>query len=124
MIRPVIEALLCLLETEWLLRRHGDRPLPEALARIRFSPDTQSRYTPAEVCRAVDVACTLYVKTVLCLQRSVALAMLLRRHHYPAELIIGARTVPFRAHAWVELEGRVLNDKSYIGGLYRELDRY
>jgi len=31
--------------------------------------------------------------------------------------------VPFAAHAWVELEGIVLNDKSYMPEIYSVLDR-
>jgi prolyl oligopeptidase len=49
--------------------------------------------------------------------------MLLRRHGFHAELVIGARIVPFKSHAWVEINGLVINDKSYMSELYRELER-
>jgi hypothetical protein len=49
--------------------------------------------------------------------------MLLRHHNLPAQLVIGAQTLPFKSHAWVELEGQVVNDKPYIRQLYRELER-
>jgi hypothetical protein len=41
----------------------------------------------------------------------------------PAELVIGAQHMPFRAHAWVEVQGRVVNDKSYTNEMYAVLDR-
>jgi hypothetical protein len=82
-----------------------------------------SPYSPEQICHAVDIACALWFKVVLCLQRSVTLAILLRRNSYSAEIVIGAQTLPFRSHAWVELHGQVMNDKSYVGDLYHELER-
>jgi hypothetical protein len=75
------------------------------------------------ICSAVDMACVWYWKTVLCLQRSAATACLLRRYGVRAELVIGAQPMPFRAHAWVEVAGRVVNDKSYTREIYAVLDR-
>lgn len=72
---------------------------------------------------AVDMACVWYWKEVLCLQRSAATAYLLKRFGAPAELVIGARQTPFKAHAWVEIDGRVVNDKSYVREMYAVLDR-
>jgi len=52
-----------------------------------------------------------------------ALACLLKRYGVPAQMIIGAQQVPFKAHAWVEVDGRVVNDKAYMRELYAVLDR-
>jgi hypothetical protein len=76
-----------------------------------------------KICSAVDLACVWYWKQVLCLQRSAATACLLRGHGVPAELVIGAQHLPFRAHAWVEVQGLVVNDKSYTKEMYAVLDR-
>jgi hypothetical protein len=35
---------------------------------------------------------------------------LLRKHDVVARLVIGYRPVPFFSHAWVEVNGRVVND--------------
>jgi hypothetical protein len=78
---------------------------------------------PEEICRAVDIACVLYFKEVLCLQRSAATACLLRGNAIPAELVIGVQQWPFRAHAWVEVAGRIANDKPYIAEIYGVMDR-
>jgi hypothetical protein len=79
--------------------------------------------TAARICAAVDMASIWYWKQVLCLQRSAATACLLREHGVPAEMIIGAQHIPFRAHAWVEIGGQVVNDKSYTPEMYQVLDR-
>jgi hypothetical protein len=76
-----------------------------------------------EICAAVDVACIWYWKEALCLQRSAATACLLREYGVPAQLVIGAQQMPFKAHAWVEVEGRVVNDKPYMREMYAVLDR-
>ena len=95
-------------------------------ARVRRIRVRQSRRrSPAmeEVCRAVDLACIWYPTEVLCLQRSAAAACLLKRCGIPAQMVVGARLMPFKAHAWVEVEGRVANDKPYVPQMYSVLDR-
>lgn len=76
-----------------------------------------------EVCAAMDTACVCYWKEVLCLQRAAATTCLLKNYGVPAQLVIGAQQIPFKAHAWVEVEGRVVNDKPYIPEVYAVLTR-
>ena len=64
----------------------------------------------AAVCDAVALAACFYWRPVLCLQRSVAATLLLRRHGIDGRLVIGYRPSPFFSHAWVEVAGRVVND--------------
>ena len=93
---------------------------------VRSHPVSQracDEQTTARVCRAVDLACIWYWKQVLCLQRSAATVCLLRDNGVFAELVIGAQHLPFRAHAWVEVQGRVVNDKTYTPEIYAVLDR-
>jgi hypothetical protein len=76
------------------------------------------------VCRAVDLACLFSLRRVLCLQRSAATTLLLRRYGHNAQLVIGAKMFPFRSHAWVEIDGVVVNDKPYMLDIYQILDRF
>lgn len=62
------------------------------------------------VCNAVATATCLYWKPVMCLQRSVCTARLLRARGVVARLVIGYRPDPFLSHAWVEVDDRVVND--------------
>lgn len=82
------------------------------------APDAVER-----ICSAVDMACIWYWKQALCLQRSAATACLLRMYGVPAQMVIGAQQIPFKAHAWVEVDGRVVNDKPYTPEMYAVLDR-
>jgi hypothetical protein len=74
------------------------------------------------ICRTVDLICVWYPKQVLCLQRSAATACLLKRYGFPARLIIGVQQIPFRAHSWVEVQGRVVNDRPYMREDYMVLE--
>lgn len=62
------------------------------------------------VCDAVLLATCLYWKPVLCLQRSVCAARMLRARGVPARVVVGYRELPFFSHAWVEVGSRVVND--------------
>jgi Transglutaminase-like superfamily len=75
------------------------------------------------ICSAIDMAAIWYPRKVLCLQRSAATACLLKAYGVRAQMVIGAQQMPFRAHAWVEVAGRVVNDKPYTAEMYSVLDR-
>jgi hypothetical protein len=79
--------------------------------------------TTEKICAAIDIACIWYWKEVLCLQRSAATACLLKQHGVPAQMMIGAQQMPFKAHAWVEVDGLVVNDKPYVREIYPVLDK-
>ena len=76
-----------------------------------------------DVVWAVEEACVWYVKRTACLQRSVVAAWLLRRHGIRAELVIGYRPIPFESHAWVEVDGVVVNDRPQYKKVFSVLDR-
>jgi hypothetical protein len=59
---------------------------------------------------SVCTAAAFYPRRALCLEQSLALTWLLRRRGVPAELRIGVQARPFYAHAWVEVDGRALNE--------------
>lgn len=80
-------------------------------------------HSTEKICAAIDMASIWYWKQSLCLQRSAATACLLRRCGVPAQMIIGAQQTPFKAHAWVEVDGRVVNDKPYMREIYAVLDQ-
>jgi len=84
------------------------------------------RSTPEQmhaVCWAVDEAAIWYFKRVQCLQRSVVATILLRLHGIDAELVIGHRQVPFQSHAWVEVNGEVVNDRRQYCKLFTPIER-
>lgn len=75
------------------------------------------------VCMAVNYACVWYPKQALCLQRSFVTTSLLRKHGVSANMVLGAQKLPFKAHAWVEVEGRAINERSNVQATYAVWDR-
>lgn len=57
-----------------------------------------------------------------CLPRALLLAGLLRRREVGAELCLGARKAgAFEAHAWIEIDGRPVNEAADLGMTYSRL---
>jgi hypothetical protein len=119
----ILRAYLELLYFDWYLARRNFRALYDKVRRYPLATRVQSPESAEQICRAVDLACIWYWKEVLCLQRSAATTCLLKRNGVPARMVIGAQQVPFKAHAWVEVDGCVVNDKPYIQEMYAVLDR-
>jgi Transglutaminase-like superfamily len=117
----VLRAYLSLIRFDLFLARGDFQALYEKVATYPI----RKAHVPAaveEICAAVDMACIWYWKQVLCLQRSAATACLLKQQGAAAQMILGAQQMPFKAHAWVEVEGRVVNDKPYMREMYAVLD--
>ncbi|HEY1525944.1 MAG TPA: lasso peptide biosynthesis B2 protein [Candidatus Angelobacter sp.] len=76
-----------------------------------------------QVSEAVNYACVWYPKRTLCLQRSAVATCLLRQYGLPAELVIAAQKFPFKAHAWTELGGKVINERKDVQRAYLVWDR-
>ena len=119
----LLRALWKLIYFDFFLVR-GDFPVVhEEVRNCRVGASTGAPDVTQRICAAVDVACIWYWKEVLCLQRSAATACLLRRYGVPAQMMIGVQQLPFKAHAWVEVDGQVINDKSYMRDVYTLLDQ-
>lgn len=52
----------------------------------------------------------IYPRRIDCLAGSAALAIDAWRHEIPVRFLIGVQKYPFYAHAWVEIDGSVVND--------------
>jgi hypothetical protein len=63
---------------------------------------------------ALNRAARYYPRHALCLQRSAALTCLLRTSGVPAQMVIACRRMPFKGHAWVEVEQQVVNDSPRV----------
>jgi hypothetical protein len=121
--RLVLESLLLLLYVEFIMRFRSFSVLHQSLRSQKVTKREAIPPSAGELCHAIDLACVFYFKKVMCLQRSSATTILLRRHGVAAEMVIGAQMLPFRSHSWVEVDGVVANDKVYIPEIYVQLER-
>jgi hypothetical protein len=118
----LFRAYLLLLWFETAIARGQFNTVYRRVRDCRVRPSSASSGS-SDARAAINTACVLYFKQVECLQRSAALVCLLRQLGTPAQLVIGAQQLPFRAHAWVEVNGAVVNDSPPSVQLYGVLDR-
>jgi hypothetical protein len=75
-------------------------------------------------CAALNRARVYCVKSTWCLHSAAAAVALLRSRGIPAEMVIGVRRIPFRAHAWVLADNRVvLNNRTRLDANYTVITR-
>ncbi len=86
----------------------ANQSVPDAIARVKA---------------AIDEACIWYPREAVCLQRSAVAVALLRRFGVPAKFVYGVQQLPFKAHAWVEVDGVVVNDRQEVQREYCVMER-
>lgn len=104
----VFRALYELARYDAIVWLRGSGRILRQVSRHSIAAKPSKRELERAICDAVLLATCLYWKPVLCLQRSVCTARLLRKHGIDARMLIGYRPSPFFSHAWVEVEGRVV----------------
>ncbi|WP_263354116.1 lasso peptide biosynthesis B2 protein [Acidicapsa acidisoli] len=119
----VLESWLMLFYFDCVMRFRDFKRLHTVVREQTVHAVARTEVTSEQLCHAVDLACVFYFKRVQCLQRSAAAAVVLRRRGWEAEMVIGAQLLPFLSHAWVEIDGRVVNDKPYVTEIFHVLER-
>ena len=104
----VIKALLEMVRYDAIVSSVGVGRILRQLRREHLPVKPLSEQLQKAICDAVLLATCFYWKPVLCLQRSVCTARLLRRYGVEARVAIGFRAAPFFSHAWVEVDGKVV----------------
>jgi hypothetical protein len=116
--------ILLLMTIDIILRKGRFRALHRV---VRDWPVARRRVAGHEkldrICASVDRSCSWYLKQTLCLHRSAVAACMLRSQGIAAEMVIGCRKMPFQGHAWVEVDGKVVNDHQKVKEFYSILDR-
>jgi hypothetical protein len=88
-------------------------------------PSTSGPTIPvSELELAMESALTLYPRSVLCLQLSVASSRVMRTYGHSAEVVIGCCHQPLRCHAWVEIGGHMLGSPSAFPKMMSVLYRF
>jgi hypothetical protein len=100
--------------TGLLVKRAGYRRLHDTLTRmVPVAPIPANPLAEAKtISRLVSLAANRSPIPATCLSQSLALWLLLRRHGVEADICLGVRggTAPPHGHAWVEYQGRPLNE--------------
>ena len=118
-------AFLALAAADVIIKLAGFNRLYRTVKQWPISKNgSNDREIIASICASVDRATTYYPRHALCLQRSAVATCLLRRQGVSAEMVIGCRKMPFHSHAWVEVDGEVVNDKKKVSQFYKILARF
>lgn len=118
----VWKALVALLAFDLLGFGRNFAKMHRFVSRWKTSHRTVADDTVNSVCAAINYACVWYPKRVLCLQRSAVTTCLLRHRGVPGRMVLGAQDLPFKAHAWTEVEGRAVNERNDVQQVYSVLD--
>lgn len=122
--RETITAFIGLFAFDLLLKFRGFQSL---INKVEHWPTAEPRTSDLEICRRVramvDRAQMYYPKKAMCLQHSAVVTCLLRRRGVPAEMILAAQEFPPKGHAWVEVDGKVVNDFTAVQRAYRVMRR-
>jgi len=122
----VLHAFVGLVAIDTVLHIQGYARLRQSLKSRRCVvevPTTDMVERAKRIVAAVDRACVYYPRRAMCLQRSAVMTWLMRRSRLPVDMVIGCRHTPFYAHAWVEMDGAVLNDRQAVKENYPEMER-
>jgi hypothetical protein len=84
---------------------------------VRMWPVASGNVPPeigAQLCAAVNYACVWYPKRIRCLQRSFVTTCLARTCGLRATMVLAAQALPFKAHAWTEIDGIPVNERRTV----------
>ena len=116
----LLQAFLLLPLVALLLQTWGMRRTQSILAWLSYhliSETSEAKFSQiTKTTRIVQIAVRHSPYWTNCLRKSLVLWFLLRRQGIDSELRIGVRREQdkFEAHAWIEYEGRVLNDNQNV----------
>ena len=119
----ITRALFILLFYDLFVRPRGFHHIHTIVRRWSTSDKAANQHAIDDVSSAVNYACIFYPKHVLCLQRAFLTTYLLRSRGVAAQMVLGAQKLPFRAHAWVEVAGQPVNEKSTVNAIYSVWER-
>lgn len=119
------EAYLILTIVSFFLRLFGFKFIHQFALRSFWKGDTSSSLTnPSLLYRIVEKinqASQWHLIGMGCLQRSFTAFLMLRRRGIPVNLCIGVSKFNFRAHAWLEHHGLVVNEDPKVRQIYSQL---
>lgn len=118
----ILKALLLLLYVAVKLRISHFEEVWDWLCSASVTSNSYTRRESLEeigsVLNAVSTASRFSVFHVRCLEQSMVVYRLLKQRGLQVSICVGVQKHPFCAHAWVEHDGRVINDSQQVKDKY------
>ncbi|MFI8577850.1 lasso peptide biosynthesis B2 protein [Rossellomorea aquimaris] len=107
------------------IKKHGFKNSCESIRSLKnskknFKPKPENLHNLHSLCKEINELCDrhLFVKKAECLHQSILAASILLKKGYHIDLKIGVSKKDFSAHAWVEYDGKILNDQPEVHNQY------
>src|SRR5262249_35928873 len=111
----VFKTFIQLAKVHRALKRQGIKGVLDA---IQETPKTNliipSDLQINQLSDLVDAASMLYPKKTFCLAWAATFVLLARKNNWDSQLVIGVQAHPFYAHAWAQIDGKVIHDDPII----------
>lgn len=96
----------------------------EHMCRVGGADDELSSASLMELAATYQYLRSLRIRQPLCLEDSMAGYLFFRRYTAGVQLVIGVRYPPFKAHAWLEAGGILINDRKITVETMSEVYRW
>ncbi|GMU19519.1 MAG: hypothetical protein AMXMBFR12_07110 [Candidatus Babeliales bacterium] len=111
----VLKTFAQLAKVHRLLKRQGIKGVLNA---IQETPNENliipSALQIQDLANLVDAASLFYPKKTFCLAWAATFVILARKKNWDSQLVIGVQAHPFYAHAWAQIDGKVIHDDPVI----------
>lgn len=111
----IIKAFCMLTKIHRIMKRQG---IGGILYRIeKFTKKNRIIPSEAEIKKlidAIDAASLIYPKKTYCLAWAATFVIMAQKRGWESQLVIGVQSHPFYAHAWAEMNGKVIHDDPLI----------
>lgn len=111
----VLKTFIQLAKVHRALKRQGIKGVLDAIdatPKTNLTIPTESQIQ--ELSNLVDAASMLYPKKTFCLAWAATFVILARKNKWNSQLVIGVQACPFYAHAWAQIDGKVIHDDPII----------
>ncbi|WP_165380322.1 lasso peptide biosynthesis B2 protein [Candidatus Finniella inopinata] len=110
----VIKSFYLLLKVHRVIKRDKIKGILSLLQTVESKIPRFSYSKSEELSAAVEAASFFYPKKTMCLAFAATLALLHKKQGLNCDFVIGVQNLPFYAHAWVQVQGKVVNDREEL----------
>lgn len=113
----IIKAIFELARVHKTMKQKGIGGVLNSIKKIKNKHKNLFKPTDKEIKKlasAVDAATILYPKKTFCLAWASTFVLLALKKNWKSSLVIGIQTNPFYAHAWAQIDGKVVHDDPVI----------
>lgn len=111
----VLKTFIQLAKIHRVLKRYGIKGVLDAIENTpKKSLGIPLDHEIQQLADLIDAASMIYPKKTFCLAWAATFVILARKRQWDSQLVIGIQAHPFYAHAWAQIDGKVIHDDPSI----------